>query len=372
MRIKGNALLMSNQFEAATEFYQHALSLRVMPWAKLGLAKALRSKGEVAEAKQLLGSLIAENPQFLSAYDMMGQIHTEAGDSAAALEVLDNACKVAPHSLTRQRSISVIAEETGDFKRVEQALSTVLRKTKNSPLRATSDFARLGNALTEMGEAGKAIAVIEEAKLNFKDNQDVRLLAAVEAVAQNKAGKPELAEKALAIAMAGEIASLPESTSLAIAKACLANDKQEAAMDILKNIIQNHPQPNTILARLGTLLKDHGGLESAQELITTSSNEVILLNNEAVGKAKAGQYAEAAKMLSEAAARLPNNLQIVSNAAFSLLAEVFMLGLDTAKLSQAKAFQQSVMKANPEYPKLAEITSLLQKIQTKYKLEKTV
>lgn len=366
MRIKGNALVMSGQHEAARDFYQKALAMRPMPWAKLGLARALRSLNQADEAKDLLGQVIAENPNFLSAYDMLGRIHMEEGNSEQALQVLDDACNVSPNSLARHRSIATIAEDVADFDRVEKALSIVVKKTKNTPLRNSADYAKLGNALTEKGDVGKAFEVLEEAKVSFKDTTDVRLLSAVEAVVHKKTGNTEAAKAALEKAMAGGHDGLPEATALAIAKACLVNDRHGEATAILKNVVQNNPEATAVHARVHGLLKEHGGEEASKQLIEMSVKEVIQLNNAAVEKAKAGEFGVASKMLSEAAASLPNNLQIVANASFCLLLDVFQNGLDAAKLREAQALQQAVMVKNCNHPKLADIADVLAKIRAKY------
>jgi tetratricopeptide (TPR) repeat protein len=366
MRIKGNALTMSGQLEAARDFYQQALALRPMPWAKLGLARALRGLGHGDEARTLLGDIVAENPNFLSAYDMLGHIHMEEGRGKEALEVLDRACTVSPNSLARHRSIAGIAEDVADFERVEKALSVVVRKTKNSPLRNSADYAKLGNALTEMGEVGKAVEVLDEAKTSFREAGDVRLLSAVEAVTHFRAGNVDLAKQALDRALQGETAKLPEATALAIAKACLVHEKQDEATAILRDVIQNNPDATAVHARVHGVMKQHGGEEASQRLIELSVKEIIQLNNAAVEKAKAGEFTVASKMLSEAAARLPNNLQIVANASFCLLLDVFQIAFDVDKLREAQALRDSVMAKNPNHPKLADIADVLAKIQAKY------
>ncbi len=369
MRIKGNALLTLDKIDAAISFYQDAIKMRDMPWAKLGLARALKSKGQGQQAGQLLEGIIQDNPKLLAAYDLLGKIHTESGDSEKALSVLDNACKIAPHSLARQRSIANLAEETGDYARVDKALSVVVKQTKNSPLRDANDFVKLTNALTETGELERAVGIIKEAKESFKEGPEVKLLAAVEAVTQQKAGNKDAAQKALMLALEPDESNLSESTRLAIANACLANGRKEEAMEMLKSVVQNNPDSSKLQSQIAHIFKDHGGADVAKQLIDRSVKEVINLNNDAVQKAKSGAYAEASKMLTEAALRLPNNLQIVSNASLSILMDVFMNGYDSAKAIQAKQFQEAVTAQNSQYPKLAEIMAFQVKIQQKYKQE---
>ncbi len=366
MRIKGNALIQAGRADAAIELYQQTLSMRRMPWAQLGLARALHQRGDTALCKETLSELIAGSPKLMAAYDLLGNLHMATGEVDAAMAVLDSACLISPNSLARHRAIATVAEEKGDFSRVEQALGLVIKKTRNSPLRETGDFARLGNALTEMGEPGKAVTMLEEARLTFKDDAKDPLLAAVEAVAQQKAGHPEKAASALARAMQGDPSKLPTAVAMAIAKACLATGKQQAGQNILKHLVQTQPESKELHGRISAVLRDNGAPEIAEELVTESIREIILLNNEAVRRAKAGEVGVAAEMLTDAANRLPGNMQVVANAAAALLFDIFHNGPDVDKLRSAQAFQQVVQAQNPRHPKLAEIAGLMERIRGKY------
>ena len=366
MRIKGNALILANRAEAAVDFYQQVLSLRPVPWARLGLARALNQRGDAARCKEALNQLIAESPKLMAAYDLLGRVHLATGEVDAAIAILDSACAVSPNSLARHRAIATVAEEKGDFSRVEQALGQVIKKTRNSPLRETSDFARMGNALTEMGEPGKAVALLEEARTSFRDDANNPLLAAVEAIAQQKAGNPEKAAAALARALQGDPSTLPVAVAMTVARACLTSGNQEAAQGILKHLVQSHPEAQELHARVTAVLRDNGAPELAEQLVGESMREIIQLNNEAVRRAKAGELAVAAEMLTEAAHRLPGNMQVVSNAATALFFDILRNGLDPAKLHTAQAFQQTVQAQNPTHHKLAEMAELMNRIRSKY------
>lgn len=370
LRIKGNAMLSAGRPDAAVEFYEQMLTMRPLPWARLGLARALQKTGDAARCKDVLNELIAESPRLMAAYDLLGQLHMAEGNADAALETLDSARQISPNSLARHRAIATVAEEKGDFSRVEQALGLVVKKTRNSPLRETVDFARLGNALTEMGEAGKAVALLEEARTSFKDDAYNPFLAAVEAVAQQKAGNPEKAAAALERALHADPAQQDPKVAMAVAKACLNNGRQAEAQNILKNLVQTNPDSAELHGRISAVLRDNGAPELAEQLVGESIREIIHLNNEAVRRAKAGELAVASGMLTEAAHRLPGNLQVVSNAAAALLFDIYNNGLDPVKLRTAQAFQQAVQEKNPTHPKLNEIAELMKRIRTKYTLAK--
>jgi len=366
MRIKGNALLMAGQAEKAVTFYEQTLTMRPMPWARLGLARALAKTGETARCTETLNALIEESPRLMAAYDLLGKVQMSEGKAGLALETLDRAREISPNSLARHRAIAGIAEVKGDFARVEQALAQVVQKTRNSPLRETEDIARLGNALIELKEPAKAVSLLEEARTNFKSDADHPLLAAVEAIAQQQTGQPEKAAAALARATKGELASLPPNVAMTVAKACLVNGQIEAAQGIYKSLVQNNPESEALHNQISDALDDAGSASLAQDLVASSIREVIHLNNEAVRKAKAGELSEAAAMLTDAAQRLPGNMQVVANASAALLAEIFTHGIDPVKLRQAQAFQRTLQEKAPTHPKLAEIASVMQRIRDKY------
>jgi DNA-binding response OmpR family regulator len=365
-RIRGNALIACGRSAEAVDFYRQVLETRAIPWARLGLARALHAQSELEGCKETLDALIAESPQFLAAYDLLGRAHLESGNPDKALSVLDQACVVAPNSLARHRTIAKVAEEHGDFARVERALNQVVTRTKNSPLRETADIARLGNAYAELGEPDKAVQLIDEARKNFKADADDSHLAAIEAIAHQKAGRPELAKQALSKALAAETGALPTDVAMAIAKACLATGQREHGEAILKSVVQSTPESQRVHSSVANLMHSQGLGDRAKALIDDSVREVISLNNEAVRRGKAGELGEAARMLTEAAHRLPGNLQIVSNAAFALLFDIFTNGMNTDKLRVAQQFARNVAARDASHPKLAEIAELQRQLVAKF------
>ncbi|WP_306605130.1 response regulator [Azonexus sp.] len=366
MRIKGNALLFAGQGAEAVEFYRQALTLRPMPWARLGLARAQQQQGDIKGSIETLEALIGDEPRLMAAYDLLGKLHLASGHTETALSILENAQTISPNSLARHRAIATVAEKKGDYARVEQALDQVVKKTRNSPLRETRDIAQLGKALTEIGESAKAVTLLEEARTNFKSDANDPLLAAVEAIAQHQAGNPEKAEAALARSMQGDVSKLPADIAMTIAKACLNTGKQTEAQSILKNLVQNNPESTGLHEEISSVLRDNGAGALSENLIKESIGEIIQLNNAAVLRAKAGELSIAAEMLTDAANRLPGNMQVVSNAAAALLFDVFNNGVDADKLRQAQSFQQAVQVQAPTHPKLAEIAELMNRIRQKY------
>jgi hypothetical protein len=166
--------------------------------------------------------------------------------------------------------------------------------------------------------------------------------------------------------MQGGVSNLPQDIAMAVAKACLATGKQDEGESILKNLVQSAPDATGLHGKISGVLREHGLTDRADALVAESMREIVQLNNEAVRRARAGELTAAAEMLVDAAQRLPGNVQIVTNASFALLFDVFTNGLDPAKIRLAQQFQQSAQAQNPKHPKLAEIAELMGRIRSKY------
>ncbi len=367
MRIKGNALVITGRMAEAAEHYRSALALRALPWAKLGLANALRGQGDLVPCADLLNEIISETPHFMAAYDLLGQVHAGESRHEEALRVLDSACAVSPNSLARHRAISGIAEGAGDLRRVETALNFVIERTRNSPLRESSDYARLGSALTELGEAPKALAVIEEGKATFHKESDTTLLAAVEAVAHQKNGNTYLAGLAIERALQGAgNEAVPLATTMALAKGCLATGRAKEGEALLRRVVQNNPALTAVHAEVVTMMTVDGDTAPGEQLVTASKKEIVKLNNDAVAIARSGDITRAAQMLTEAAGRLPGNLVIVANAAYALLADLLANGMDAGKLRDAERLYKDLGTKDPQHPRLAEIAGKFEQVHSRY------
>lgn len=367
LRIKGNALAMQGDHEGAAQHYREVLEGKPVPWAKLGLARALLALQQLEACKAVLLALIEESPRLIAAYDLLSVVHETQRNPAAALSVLDDACAISPRSLNRHRAISGIAERTGDFRRVESSLAAVVERTRNTPLADANDYARLGTALVEVGEPQRAIGVLNDAKLAFRHGPDVTLIAAVESIAQAGVGRDDLARAALDRALQGSQDVQSEPAMMALARACLVSGEHERGEAILRHALQNNPHSATVRSSVTSLMT--GGTHApgkAQAFIAASVAAVEKLNNDAVRIGQAGDLPTASRMLTEAAARLPDNLQIVANASYALLHDVLANGADAVKVREARRLQAQVQSRNREFFKLAEIDQVLAQVAAKY------
>ncbi|HEY3326567.1 MAG TPA: response regulator [Novimethylophilus sp.] len=362
-KIKGEALLKSGHAPEAAALYTEMLALRPLPWAKLGLARALALNGSKDQAAALARELVAEHDHYMGAYDFLGGVLAETGDKEAALEILQSARQVSPGTLNRVRHVAELAVDTGRHDVAEQIMTEALAKHKYSPVREAQDYAILSKAINEQGKPEKALAVLKEAKQSFSDEASSVLLTTSEIAAHRKAGNNELAEAALSQALAAHHGDLPPSVVAAVADACFALGKEQQATDLLKQLVQNNPDDTAAQEKVHTVLTAAGkGEAEATAMIAASVQEIIQLNNEGVRKAEAGELNEAVSLLCDAADRLPNNLQIVGNAALALALDLARSGYTSIKMHECTRLRQLVAAKSPDYPKLAQIDAVLKKV----------
>lgn len=364
-KIKGAALVRDHQVQQAADLYREIIAMRPLGWAKLGLARTLAALNKKAEAEQLANEILLELPQFMAAYDFLGKLLAESGDKKAALQVLQKAREIAPGTMNRIRELSVLAVSTGQPEIAEKIMRETLIKHKYSPVRQANDYAVLSRALVDQGKTADALSVIQDARKSFTDSHSNVLLAVTESAVHRVAGNGELAHWALEKAMsAGEMTSFSADALVALADACFALGREEEAIRLLQHAVQNNHEDAAIKDKVHAVLVAAGKDPSeATAMIEASAAEVIKLNNEGVRRAQAGQLAEAIEMLSEAANRLPNNLQILGNAALVIALDLVRNGKEPKKLAQCLSFRESLLKQSPNHAKLEQIDGMLKQLK---------
>ncbi len=364
-KLKAAALMSAARPQEAAAMYLEVLAMRPIGWAKLGLARAYAQLDRKDEARALLQEILADTPQFMAAYDLMGKLLAESGEKHAALDVLQKAREVSPGTMSRIRELSSLAVSAGKPELAETVMRQALQKHKYSPVRQANDYAVLSRALVNQGKAAEALSVVADAKKTFTDEHSSVVFSVTESVAHHAAGNLKLAEAALAQAMAvGDLSKLSAQTVVSLADACFVMGKDEEATSLLRHAIQNNQEDASIRGKVHDVLTAAGkDPAEATEMIEESSREVILLNNDGVRKAEAGQLQEAIELLCEAADRLPNNLQIVSNAALVIALDLARNGNESDKFARCLHYRDALIKKSPNHPKLAQIDGLLKQLK---------
>lgn len=124
-RVGAELMMRIGRFEQAQKLYEAIVAAKTLPWAKLGVARAMMESGQLSHAVSALDTLISEDPSFADAYDVMGRAQFELGNMDQALATYKMACELTPNSVSRLQSLASMSFYTGDVKEAEKLLDRV-------------------------------------------------------------------------------------------------------------------------------------------------------------------------------------------------------------------------------------------------------
>ena len=122
-RLGADLLLRLGQHEPARKLFEEVVLEKDLPWAKVGVARALLDGGKVAPAIAKLDALIAEDRGYADAYDVIGRAYVESGQYAAAVEAYRKATELTPGSISRVQKYGTLSFYMGDYKTAYRTLS---------------------------------------------------------------------------------------------------------------------------------------------------------------------------------------------------------------------------------------------------------
>jgi CheY-like chemotaxis protein len=121
-RIGAELLLNMGQPHAAMKMLESVLATRALPWARMGIARTQYKAGSLNNARRTLESLLSEQPGYVDAYDVMGRVMLDQGDTSGAIEALRRASELTPGSVARLQKFGVLAFYYGNQADAAEAL----------------------------------------------------------------------------------------------------------------------------------------------------------------------------------------------------------------------------------------------------------
>ncbi|MDO9194844.1 MAG: response regulator [Undibacterium sp.] len=370
MRFRAELHVILGEAAEAEELYKLLFEMKAVAWAKLGLAKTLFMQGKFQEAEDLLKILVSENDKYMDAYDWLAKTHEAVGELPEAKVVLDTAVTVSPHAVRRLRKLGEIALKTGDIETAETVLKKVVSKAKYSEFRDPEDHVNLVNALVQKGDHDQAKAVIrdlEKSMVGIKKTEACRAISA--AMLHAGTGDSRLnQELGNAVTASREHGGLSADMKLGLAKRCLENDLEDAASEVIMDVMRNAPNKEAVSRAMG-VFESAGKGHLGKELAERSQKEVMDLVALGVQKAKQGDFRGSVELMTSAARKSPDNLQVVMNAALASLKCLENLGWDQQTGVQARQLIESAARLDPMNPRLKAIRGLYDDLQKKYGID---
>jgi CheY-like chemotaxis protein len=377
LRFKGEILNALGRCEEAQAVYRRVLDEAVVPWARMGLALALRGQGQLAEAEALGASLINDFPEYLAAYDFVAAVREEMGMLGEAQAVLHRAAEMSPNNSLRQRMVGEIAVRNDDLESAERAYGKVLERHRGSSLKVIDDYTNLTRVMLDRGHSEGARKINRELRRDWRGSTQAELAALVmDSLCAGQDGEKAKARQALDKALVLHKSlegsegrdDLSQKIVVDLAHACLECGDETMAEEILGKVAaENHENRGMIAHIQGVFLKT-GKAEAGQNLLAKVGREIVELNNRGVMAARDGDIEGSVHMLIEAAERVPN-LQFLVNAAKAIFTLLERKGWDEALAARAVRYLEMAQAKEDRNAKLISARELYQQVARKYGIE---
>jgi len=376
LRFKGELLHQLGRTAEAEAVFRRVLEGRVVPWARMGLAMALRDRGALDEAEQLAEQVTQEAPDFLAAYDFLASVHEAQGRLEEAQQALQRAADASPHNTVRQRLVGDVAARNHDLLVAEKAYGKVIERSRGSSLRTVDDFANLSRVLVERGQVDASRKIVADMKREWRGDKQAELAALVnESLCLHAEGAGDKAKALIdkALEMQRQVRDeaaekgRPVSQRLAVdlAHACYAAGQADEGARLMRQVAAENHEDQHLIGQITRVFQRTGQADAGQAILDQVGREIVELNNRGVIAARNGDLEGAVRLLIQAAEQVPN-LQFLVNASKAIFTLLDQKGWDAELAGRAVDYLQRAQRKDRKSPKVASARQLYVTVARKY------
>ncbi|MBF0542419.1 MAG: response regulator [Nitrospirae bacterium] len=362
-RIKSDALLSLGQYDDAINILEKVLSSRDLPWARLGIGKIYFQKKNYIEAKEHFQEIIGNNKAYMEAYDWLSKTLVELGDQQSAQKTLEEAVALSPKAILRQRALGELALKNNDHDTAEKSFKKSVAMGKTSIYKSAKDYTGLAKTVMNAKKNPvDALTILKDAEKDFQLNPEVMMqTAAMEGVIYKKIGHEGKAKEAIDKAsalMEEHGAKVSPDVAMDVAKSFFDVGETEKGQKVMHDIVQNNHDDEAILKKVQDAFDDANLKDVGKEMIASTKQEIIKINNEGVNLVKKGMLVEAIEVFDKAADGLPQNKIVNANAAQALIMIIQKNGKNDKYIYQCKKYLDRLRKIDPNYPKFQQLVKI--------------
>lgn len=363
LKLRTELLMELDDYPAVADQAQQVLDERDIPWAFYYKGKASLMLQDYEKAKEIFTQLIETQGNYIVAYDGLAEAEKGLGNNDAAQAVLLQALERSPKSVLRQRNLAETSERIGDYQTSEKARRQAIKVGRKSVLKAPGDYAGLAKALVKNDKSSEALQIASSVQKEFNDSAEAELVGAI-TTSQVYQSMGKEAESEAALKKSTELleqfpGGAPRNLSLDVAEACMEHGQVDEAKELIRQVVTEQHNDQSVLARVGEIFKEAGLEEQGRSFIETTREGIIKINNRGVKMASEGDVAGSIVLFDEALLNMPKNTDININAAFAFLKSMQQNGVEQGLLEKTKRCLAVVRQAGDhkaKYQKMMELS----------------
>ncbi|MBE0471319.1 MAG: tetratricopeptide repeat protein, partial [Methyloprofundus sp.] len=360
LKKRAELAIHTQDYSTAQHIYQDILEQRELNWALLGAAQINYLQGNIKEAIGIFQEIISKYPMTMEAYDLLAQSYEATEQYIEAQEALHKAVQLSPQTILRQRKLATIAtNKTGDLETAETACQAAILLGKYSVHKSSYDFANLAQIFKKADKKIEALEILQTMCKEFPNDPSAELRAAIaQSEIYQSMGEVEQAEatfnEALSISKQYD-QILDKEIKLEMSKVCYQNNQEVIADELINKLIKSHIDDDNFINNINAMYSAIGRESHAEELINTTRQELIHINNEGVKLYKQKKFIEAIAVFAKAFKTMPDNKTIILNMTKIILHNIKASGCTKENMTEAKFYIDKAKKLGVTQRKLNSI-----------------
>ncbi len=354
LRLKADAQLAKVDISGAQATYQQASMLRDdTPWINIGIARTHYLLKDYARAAQIAEQIIANNPSYVAAYELLAQIKERDANDQSTLDLLQQASKILP-SAKRYRAISESAFLLGDLATAKKYSKSAINMSQGSLVETPTDFLALAQIQTDMGDHKDAISTLEKEARKYEESGLFGISKnAILAQAYFETGETNKAQKLVERGNKLVTETTASSALTALGKAALKTGDLILGLKLLTNAIQSSGKDRLRITKYVTQAMQHTGQQDKiDEVINAGQKKILLLVDAATKAMRTAHFSEANDKIIAALAIHDENIEALLAAAQLHLLWLKQEGMQPKILERAKYFLATLDRLLPNNEKV--------------------
>ena len=354
LKLKAEAQQAMGDTTDLLKTHEQALALRDnVPWVKIGIARVRMLMNEPEAAEEMVKQIIADNPNYVAAYELLAEIRRKQNDEEGAFQLMEQSARILP-TAKRFRSTSESAFLLGKLDEAKTLSESAIKLSGGSMTERPDDYLSLAQIQTDMGDPQAAIRTLEKSASKYEEKGSFgisknAILAQAYADAGDTAKAKKLLEKSQRLLT-------PESDSSAmnvLGKAAFKMGDPILGLKMLTQAVQSSGEQRERIARHVTKsMVDTGQQDKIDEVIDAGQKRILVLVEEAKKAMHVAHFDTAYRKTLEALEIQKDNIEALLIAAQLHLLWLKQEGITPEVKERAKSYLATLDKLVPHNEKV--------------------